>query len=265
MTRAFPGWMVRNIEKEKPTGTKQPIFQSVLPATRRAARHDGRPTGRTATRSSTTWRGRRRRRCARSSTLLDDARAACGDGLVGIHSTALDRRRLPRRGSAQGGGAIVWSPFSNLWLYGGTTDVLAARAAGLRVCLGSDWTPSGTRNVLGELKVAATWNQESRSVARSSDADLVEMATANPGDTLAGPWGVQVGRLVDGALADVAVFADVARRPVAHRARGRPSATCGWSSSAGDRRTATDVAARAPPGPTDAEPITVAGVRARRS
>ena len=35
------------------------------------------------------------------------------------------------------------------------------------------------------------------------------MVTANPGDTLAGPWGVQVGRLVPGALADVAVFANV--------------------------------------------------------
>jgi len=28
------------------------------------------------------------------------------------------------------------------------------------------------------------------------------MATANPGDTLARPWGFQVGRLVPGALAD---------------------------------------------------------------
>ena len=32
MTRAFPGWMVRNIEKEE-LGSKRPIFQSVLPAT----------------------------------------------------------------------------------------------------------------------------------------------------------------------------------------------------------------------------------------
>ena len=46
-----------------------------------------------------------------------------------------------------------------------------------------------------------------------SDADLVEMATANPGDTLAMPWGVAVGRLEPGALADIAVFGHVADDP----------------------------------------------------
>ena len=57
------------------------------------------------------------------------------------------------------GGSIVWSPFSNLWLYRGTTDVLAARAAGVRICLGADWSPSGSKNLLGELKVADLWNR----------------------------------------------------------------------------------------------------------
>ena len=52
-------------------------------------------------------------------------------------------------------GAIAWSPFSNLWLYGETTDVPAARDAGIKVCLGSDWAPSGTKHVLGELKVGS--------------------------------------------------------------------------------------------------------------
>ena len=92
-----------------------------------------------------------------SSTLLRDA-GCVGDGLIGIHSTALAADDF-REWESLGAGAIVWSPFSNLWLYGGTTDVMAARAAGLRVCLGSDWTPSGTRNVLGELKIAAAWNE----------------------------------------------------------------------------------------------------------
>ncbi len=126
-------------------------------------------------------------------------------GWSGIHSTALTAADFAAW-SRLGGGAIVWSPFSNLWLYGGTTDVLAARSVGLRVCLGSDWTPSGTRNVLGELKVAASWNTAALGGALS-DADIVEMVTANPGDTLARAWGVQVGRLVPGALADIAVFA----------------------------------------------------------
>ena len=152
----------------------------------------------------------------------------------------------------------MWSPFSNLWLYGGTTDVLAARAAGLRVCLGSDWTPSGTRNVLGELKIAATWNEQALGAALS-DADLVEMATANPGDTLARAWGAQVGRLVPGALADVAVFANVDADP--------------WRTvlTATERHVRLVIVGGRPAygnlslldgaGAEDAEPITVAGVR----
>jgi hypothetical protein len=66
--------------------------------------------------------------------------------------------------------------------------------------------------VLGELKIAATWNEQALGAALSA-ADLVEMATANPGDTLARAWGAQVGRLVPGALADVAVFANVDTDP----------------------------------------------------
>jgi cytosine/adenosine deaminase-related metal-dependent hydrolase len=100
-------------------------------------------------------------------------------------------------------GAVVWSPFSNLWLYGQTTDVPAARRHGITVCLGTDWGPSGTKNLLGELKVARLcsdafgWGL--------TDFDLVEMVTAGPGDMLGLCWGVKLGRLEAGALGDVAV------------------------------------------------------------
>jgi 5-methylthioadenosine/S-adenosylhomocysteine deaminase len=208
VTRAFPGWMVRNVEKEQPEGTK-PVFQSVLPA---SAEQLATTAGRLAAGSSFIYHlseGTAPTLRKEFDALRD---AGCvGNGLVGIHSTALAADDF-REWEARGGGAIVWSPFSNVWLYGGTTDVMAARAAGMRVCLGSDWTPSGTRNVLGELKIAATWNQQCLGGVLS-DADLVEMATANPGDTLALPWHVQVGRLEAGALADVAVFGRVADDP----------------------------------------------------
>ena len=80
----------------------------------------------------------------------------------------------------------------------------AARANGIRVCLGSDWAPSGTKHVLAELKAA-------RLVADAEgweldDADLVRMATSTPGDVLTRSWPRQVGRLVPGALADVLVL-----------------------------------------------------------
>ena len=94
----------------------------------------------------------------------------------------------------------MWSPFSNLWLYGITLDVpMVQRAAG--VCLGTDWGPSGTKNLLGELKVArlhadaAGWKLD--------DHALVRMVTANPGDALARAWQTPSGRLVPGALGDL--------------------------------------------------------------
>ncbi|SAK86318.1 guanine deaminase [Caballeronia calidae] len=101
-------------------------------------------------------------------------------------------------------GTIVWSPFSNLWLYGSTTDVPAALARKIRVCVGSDWGPSGTRNVLGEIKVAALVGK--RAGWQLTPFDLVRMITCDPGDALAGPWNVQAGRLQPEALGDVVVI-----------------------------------------------------------
>ena len=128
-------------------------------------------------------------------------------GLIAIHCNAItdfsDWKATP--------GAVVWSPFSNLWLYGETTDVLAARKAGVTVCLGSDWAPSGTKHVLGELKVADIWNREKQ--LGLSDRELVEMVTANPGDVLARCWPHQAGRLVPGALGDVTVVTKRTKNP----------------------------------------------------
>ncbi|CAN5690145.1 amidohydrolase family protein [soil metagenome] len=255
MTRAFPGWMVRNIEKEAAGGTNRPIFQSVLPASadQLATTAHRLAAGRSfiyhlSEGTAPTLRGE-----------FEDLRAAecVHPGLIGIHSTALAADDF-REWESRGGGAIVWSPFSNLWLYGGTADVMAARSAGIRVCLGSDWTPSGTRNVLGELKVAAEWNGHALGGVLS-DADIVEMATANPGDALAHPWGVPAGRLVPGALADIAAFIRVDDDPwtsvLTTTERQVRLVIVGGRPAYGSR------SLLAAAGATDIEPITVAGVR----
>jgi 5-methylthioadenosine/S-adenosylhomocysteine deaminase len=136
-------------------------------------------------------------------TLLDQA-GLVRRQLMAIHGGALsgpDFRLL-----ADGDATLVWSPFSNLWLYGATADVAAAKAAGVRLCLGSDWGPSGTRNVLWELKVADLWNQ-ARPAPVFTDAELVGLVTANPGQALGGVWPHPVGRVEAGALADLVVVA----------------------------------------------------------
>jgi 5-methylthioadenosine/S-adenosylhomocysteine deaminase len=208
LTRIFPGWMLRNVENEK-FGTGQRIFQSVLTAT-------GDQLDDTAPRLKAGLAFFYHLAEGTDPKLRQEFDAlkqheCVRDGLVGIHSTALTDGDFTLW-HQRGGGSIVWSPFSNLWLYGNTTDVVSARRHGLRVCLGSDWTPSGTRNVLGELKVATRWNRVALAGALDP-ADLVELVTANPGDTLARPWQVPVGRLVEGGLADFACFSRVRDDP----------------------------------------------------
>jgi cytosine/adenosine deaminase-related metal-dependent hydrolase len=213
LTRAFPGWMVRNVEKEQipAFGDEQRIFQAVIKAD--VAKLRGYAERLAGGRSFIYHLAE-----GTADTLLgeyDDLReAGCvHPNLIGIHSTALGEEQY-RDWAASGPGTVVWSPFSNIWLYGDTTDVLAARRLGHLVCLGSDWGPSGTKNLLGELKVAALWNDEALAGALD-DRDLGLMATANAGDALSRCWGVDVGRLRPGALADVLVT--TRRDPDPHR------------------------------------------------
>jgi cytosine/adenosine deaminase-related metal-dependent hydrolase len=203
VTRAFAGWMVRNIEKEEipAFGRQQLLYQAVIkadvPALTRIA-------PRLAEGRSFVYHLAEGTAPALLEEYADLRTAGCvHPNLIGIHATALGATEYADWAD-HGAGAIVWSPFSNIWLYGSTTDVLAARRHGHLVCLGSDWGPSGTKNLLGELKVAALWNDEALSGALDA-RDLGLMATANAGDALHRCWGVDVGRLRPGALADVLV------------------------------------------------------------
>lgn len=131
--------------------------------------------------------------------------------LFAIHLTAVTATEFAqwadqaRNEGDAGPGTVVWSPFSNMWLYDETTSVPDARSHGVNVCLGTDWGPSGTKNLLGELKVAKIVS-DSEGWGLST-FELVEMVTANPGDALGRCWGRTVGRLTPGSLADLAVIA----------------------------------------------------------
>lgn len=71
---------------------------------------------------------------------------------VVIHGTALDDQQMGRLHEV--GGKIVWSPQSNLRLYGETTNVAKAISLGIPLGLGADWLPSGSASLLAEMKVA---------------------------------------------------------------------------------------------------------------
>lgn len=49
---------------------------------------------------------------------------------------------------------LVWSPRSNLALYGETVDIAAATEQGVRIALSTDWSPSGSFNVREEVECA---------------------------------------------------------------------------------------------------------------
>lgn len=120
--------------------------------------------------------------------------------LIGIHCAALQARDFAVFG--RHGGSMVWSPLSNLLLYGGTARVGAALDAGVTVALGSDWAPSGSKNLLGELKAARLAASAAGAPALSAP-DLVAMVTTNPARMLG--WDAQLGSLEAGKRADLIV------------------------------------------------------------
>jgi 5-methylthioadenosine/S-adenosylhomocysteine deaminase len=121
--------------------------------------------------------------------------------LVAIHCTALKQEQLEVLGRKKT--KIVWSPLSNLLLYGSTTDVAAAKKYNVVICLGSDWSPSGSKSLLWELKVAELVNQESLHNL-FSNRELVEMVTINPAKSIG--WDDKIGMIAKGYFADVVVF-----------------------------------------------------------
>ena len=126
--------------------------------------------------------------------------------LAGIHCAGLKPEDFAVLGSL--GGSMVWSPMSNLLLYGGTADIAAAIAAGVRIGLGSDWSPSGSKNLLGELKAAWLVAQQIGGLAKH---DIIAMATRTGARILG--WGASVGTLEPGKRADLLVVKGTAADP----------------------------------------------------
>ena len=123
------------------------------------------------------------------------------DETVVIHGTALDRSQFDKMATV--GADLVWSPISNFLLYGNTTDVRAADAAGLSISIAPDWGPSGSKNNLHELKVADLWNKD---VMESyfTNYELAAMVTSNPAK--AANWDSFVGQIKTGMYADLVVM-----------------------------------------------------------
>jgi 5-methylthioadenosine/S-adenosylhomocysteine deaminase len=135
-------------------------------------------------------------------------RWAITENLIGIHCVGLTAEDFAVY--AAHGGSMVWSPLSNLLLYGHTADLGAALAKGVPVALGSDWSPSGSKNLLGELKTARLAAPLAGAPGLSS-SHLVAMATTTPAQMLG--WGEVLGSLEAGKKADLVVVDAVTPDP----------------------------------------------------
>lgn len=205
--RPYEGSLVRNVEYET-FGTKvRTVFQSVLPL-----EPDGLAPYRQHMIDGDAFLyhlAEGRSDSAKLHGEFDEMRdAKClRPQFVGIHCTALSPAEFTTW-SAAGAGSVVWSPLSNLCLYGQTTDIAGAHEAGLRLCIGADWGPSGSKSVLGELKVADLHVREHLHAANVFTRHrLVQMVTSNPADALG--WSDKVGRIAPGLYADLMVTAEV--------------------------------------------------------
>ena len=104
---------------------------------------------------------------------------------------------------ARDGAQLVWSPRSNISLYGITADVMSFHRFGGIISLGTDWTYSGSMNELRELSCADSYNQNYLN-GYFSDLDIWNMATINGARSL----GLEstLGSLSEGKIADIAIY-----------------------------------------------------------
>ncbi|MEM1028775.1 MAG: amidohydrolase family protein [Myxococcota bacterium] len=123
-----------------------------------------------------------------------------------VHATAFGDPELTEM--AQNGMRISWSPRSNVFLYGGgtdlsaTTDIPLALSKGITVALSPDWSLGGSANLLEELKFADLVDNSEWSDTLSP-AMLVDMVTRKAAEVLS--LEAEIGQLAVGFKADVTV------------------------------------------------------------
>ena len=121
---------------------------------------------------------------------------------------------------ASAGMKLVWSPQSNVSLYGQTADIPTAIAAGVTVALAPDWSMGGSQNMLDELRFASAWDHDHWNDLLSAQ-DLVTMGTQHAAQVLA--LDDSLGTLAVGHLADIAVFTGDTSKPYDAIVAAQPS------------------------------------------
>ncbi|MFN3201532.1 MAG: amidohydrolase family protein [Bradymonadia bacterium] len=117
-----------------------------------------------------------------------------------IHALGLTQDEL--RVAADFGAYVVWSPSSNIVLYGMTADIELMLELGMTVGLGPDWTVSGEDDMLSELRFARAYGRQ-MGISALTGERLWRMATSDGAEVLG--LGDRIGTLAPGYRADILV------------------------------------------------------------
>lgn len=99
---------------------------------------------------------------------------------------------------AAAGATVIWSPSSNVRLYGRTVDIGAVIGRGIHVALAPDWTPTGSSTLLDEMGFVR------KRYLWLDPEHLLGMVTTAPAAIMGF---TDLGRIEAGCLADLLVFA----------------------------------------------------------
>jgi 5-methylthioadenosine/S-adenosylhomocysteine deaminase len=136
------------------------------------------------------------------SSTEQDAGCLLDSATTITHGTAFDRfpGRTEFETMAAKGMKLTWSPKSNFALYGETTLIPKAKAAGLVIALAPDWSLGGSQNMLDELAFASKWDNDNWGDILTSQ-EIVTMATKNAAAVVA--LSGTIGEIKEGYLADL--------------------------------------------------------------
>ncbi len=118
-----------------------------------------------------------------------------------IHGIGLDATDVAKYHGTQT--SLIWSPRSNIDLYGNTAPVVLYDHLGVQIALGTDWLPSGSMNMSRELRCADEYNKTYLG-NHFSEKQLWQMVTQNAAFAVGGQN--VLGALKPGYVGDLAVF-----------------------------------------------------------
>ncbi|MEO7093397.1 MAG: amidohydrolase family protein [Polyangiales bacterium] len=159
-------------------------------------------------------------RAQRAEFDIEEGHQLFGSKSAFIHTAGAHAREYTKMAAT--GTKLIWSPRSNLDLYGDTAHVSVARKLGVQVALGCDWSPSGSWQVPEEMRCAYEVDQSGFGATLTED-DVVAMTTSIAADAVG--VGDKVGRLEVGMIADLQIVSGDKTKPAHSAIQAGPNET----------------------------------------